>query len=266
MKHSISDKEFLNNYIRFAAVHRWRVANACFDRLRQADNKSPERAHLALEILCCYLLLMEDILLWFHALKKSQISSGEHLMDVLHKVRIPERGREAALEELNSMTTTDFMRLLGCQLTGGESQLRLDTPQEIENLHRILTGEIKSFLNGNSNIWKRGTFVKCLNKIKHALLVMRTDGPQDKSEFIAIFPDGTSLGSAMDQATLPGISSENNCSEMILSQIVLLTFVLVGMLTVTFRARFGCSPEKKLPNDLVKAFKNRRALGRKFES
>ena len=73
MNSSITDQDFLNNYIRFAAVHRWRIANLCFERLLQIDDKSPERVHLALEIFFCYLLLMEDILMWFYVLKESLV-------------------------------------------------------------------------------------------------------------------------------------------------------------------------------------------------
>src|SRR5438093_249870 len=144
MKSSISDQEFLNNYIRFAAVHRWRVANACFDRLRQSDDQLPERAHLALEIFSCYLVLMEDILMWYDVLKKSRKLPNQHLMDILHNTylvpTVPAYTLNA-LKEMEGMPVIEFMTLLGFPQTGAAMPSNLSA-EEYEAERRQI-GELK---------------------------------------------------------------------------------------------------------------------------
>ena len=185
IKRGIPEKEFLNNYIRFAAVHRWTVAKTCLGRWKTLDGSSPERAHLALEILFCYLLLMEDTLMWHHVLKKLQQSSSDHLMDILNRVNLRPESRSAAVEEMKNMSDQEFMTLLGFSGAVSVPQLGLSAEQyqavrqEIVNLKQMLTVGIDSFLHGNSGVFREGTLVKCLNKVKHGLLVMRMRDAQD---------------------------------------------------------------------------------------
>ncbi len=267
MKHSISDQEFLENYIRFAAVHRWRVANACFERLQQADDKSTERAHFALEIFCCYLLLMEDLLMWYGVLKKAQTPATEPLIDLLDQMRLRPNVKDnalTALKEIEDMPVTDLMGLLDFPQTPGAMTSNLSAEDyEIERRHIVRLKEeiangINTFLHGKTGFWQEGTFVLCLNKIKHGLLVMRRPESTGAPQSVVIFPNGTN-----SEATLPEVSSNEDDASMTLSEIVKFTVAFVGMLTVVHQNRFECDPAGELPEQLLKAFEDRCALGRK---
>jgi hypothetical protein len=262
MNNSTSDQGFLNNYIRFAAVHRWRVANACFERFLQTDDKSAERAHLALEIFFCYLLLMEDILMWYYVLKGFQTPSNANLMDSLDAVKLSPDRRKTALEEMEQMSANEFMTLLGFLPTDGALQLGLSAEEYeaqkggVVALKQRLQDGIRIFLRGKDGALETGTFVRCLNKIKHGLLVMRVAESPAKPEFVAIFPNGTRFDSSVDQFP-PEVYTQKNESEMILSEIAVFTVVLVGMLAVLYRSRFRCPPEGCLPEELEEAIRAR---------
>lgn len=264
MNHAISEKEFLNNYIRFAAVHRWRVANSCFDQLRQADDKSPERAHLVLEIFCCYLLIMEDLLMWYGVLKKTQTPTDEPLMDVLNDMKLSPSVKKNALmflKEIEDMPVTDFMGLLSFPKTVGAIPTSLSAGEyeterkPVMRLKKELADAINTFLHGKTGYWQEGTFVRCLNKIKHGLLVMRRSKSNGTSQFVEIFPNGT-----RSETPLPIVSSSEDDASKTLSEIVKLTVAFVGMLTAVYQNRFGCDPVGDLPDNLVRAFKNRCAF------
>jgi hypothetical protein len=153
------------------------------------------------------------------------------------------------------MSVIEFMTLLGfskthhaLQSSSSEKQSGIGT-EEIEKVQRALARGAKTFLHGNTDFWKEGTFIRCLNKIKHGLLVMRGTETSNGHEFLLIFADGNQTDVA-----LPSVTSEETSSRMILSQVANFTVVLVSMLTILFQTRFGCFPEGEPPEELVRAF------------
>jgi hypothetical protein len=112
---------------------------------------------------------------------------------------------------------------------------------------------MKSFVQGKSGVLREGTLVKCLNKIKHGLLVMRMQESEGQPEFVAVFPKGTEFDFAIDQASLPSIFPKEESLQNVLSEIEILTGGLVGMLTVLFLTRFKDRPAGTPPDELVRA-------------
>jgi hypothetical protein len=184
-------------------------------------------------------------------------------MDILNGVNLSPAVRSQALEEMQTISDADFISLLGFPATRTAPMPGLSAEEcepvraAIVVLKTTITNGMKSFVHGKSGFLREGTLVKCLNKIKHGLLVMRMQESEGQPEFVAVFPKGTEFDYATDQVSLPCIFPKEESLQNVLSEIEILTSGLVGMLTVLFLSRFKDRPAGTSPDELVRAISGR---------
>jgi hypothetical protein len=252
MAERISNEEFLENYLQFAVFHRWRVAEACLARLTEFDEEAAERHSLALEITTNLFFAVEDLLMWFHVLKAwNPGDDSQHLMDMLDAQRLNPDSRQAALDELRRMSRSAFRTLLKVPNNAQERNRAGISPvswkrfkRNAESLQDNLV-ELLANLEAKREDLEDGWLIRCLNKVKHGLVVMK-ETPEGRPAVGIYF--GGSLARSKDGKTRRlYCPTEAKSNEYMLSQVRLAGKLLAGMLAPPFQVVFAREPNVDWP-------------------
>jgi hypothetical protein len=252
MAERISNEEFLENHLQFAVFHRWRVAEACLARLAEFGEEAPERDSLALEITTNLFFTVEDILMWFHVLKAWNPSDqSQNLMDMLDALRLNPASRQAVLDALRSMSRSAFRTLLKVPNNAQERSRAGISPaswkrfkRNAESLQDNLV-EFLANLEAKRENLEDGWLIRCLNKVKHGLIVMK-ETPEGHPAVGIYF--GGSLPTSEDGKTrrlyCPTATGDN---EYMVSQVRLGGKLLAGILAPPFQVVFRREPNVDWP-------------------
>jgi hypothetical protein len=252
MTERVSNEAFLENYLQFAVFHRWRVAKACLERLVELDEEAGERHSLALEIVTNLFFTVEDILMWFYVLKAWDPGDDSHnLMDMLNEQRLNPRSRQAAYEELREMSVVAFRRLLRVPNNAQERERAGISPaawQRFKDLAKVQLKDLVAFL---SNIESQhpnledGWLIRCLNKIKHGLVVMK-ETPEGHPA-VGIFIGGSFRKSEGGKTLTLYYPTEGESNKRMTSEVRRGGKLLAGMLVPPFQIAFGRDPDVDWP-------------------
>ncbi len=252
MADRVSNEAFLENYLQFAVFHRWRVAKACFERLVDLDEEAGERHSLALEIATNLFFTVEDILMWFYVLKAwDPGDQSQYLMDMLDEQRLNPASRQAAYEELRKMSVVAFRGLLRVPNNAQEREragISREAWQRFKDVAKVQLNDLVAFL---SNIEARrpnledGWLIRCLNKIKHGLVVMK-EAP-DGQPAVGIFFGGSLRKSQGGKTLRLYCPTDADSNKRMTSEVRRGGKLLARMLWPPFQVTFGRDPDVDWP-------------------
>lgn len=252
MPERISNEEFLENYLQFAVFHRWRVAEACLERLTEFDEKTGERHSLALEITTSLFFTVEDILMWFYVLKAWDPSDqSQNLMDMLDAQRLNPASRQVALDELRGMSLSAFRTLLKVPNNAQERDRVGISPAAWKRFKVLAKGQQESLVDFLGNLEaKRGNLedgwlIRCLNKVKHGLVVMK-EAPEGRPA-VGIYFGGSFPESESGKTLRLYCPTDTKSNKYMTSQVRLGGKLLASMLAPPFQVAFDRIPDVDWP-------------------
>ncbi len=252
MTERVSNEEFLENYLQFAVFHRWRVAEACLESLTGFDEEAGERHSLTLEITTSLFFTVEDILMWFYVLKAWDPSDqSQNLMDMLDAQRLNPASRQAALDELRGMSLSAYRTLLKVPNNAQERDRVGISPAGWKRFKTLATRQQESLVDFLSNLEARqanlehGWLIRCLNKIKHGLVVMK-EVPEGRPA-VAIYLGGSFPESEDGKTLRLYCPTDSESNKFMTSQVRRGGKLLAGMLSPPFQVIFGRAPDVDWP-------------------
>lgn len=170
----LGDRELLRNYCNFAGMHRAIIGDILFRNLSQDPIR---RRSIALEITANWVAALEDVALWFFALKEWGENRNVLLFDLLDSIQVSEREgakyiTQRALDELAGWTADDMRCMFG--LPSDEQLLSWGWTKDMVTEHVAALAEalnrIKQALA--FRVQDEGVLVSGYNKIKHGVLAV----------------------------------------------------------------------------------------------
>jgi hypothetical protein len=248
----VTNEAFLENYLQFAVFHRWRVAKACLEKLMEFDEEAGERHSLALEISTNLFFAVEDILMWFYVLKAWDPSNqSQNLMDMLDAQRLNPDSRQAALDELRGMSRSAFRTLLKVPNNAQERDRVGVSPSAWKRFKRNAGSlqdnlvEVLANLEAKRENLEDGWLIRCLNKVKHGLVVMK-EKPEGQPA-VGIFFGGSLPMSESGKTLRLYCPTDTKNNDYMTSQVRLAGKLLAGILAPPFQVVFGREPNVDWP-------------------
>ena len=189
----ISDKEFIESYLKFNLSARPSIAWFCIKAFPTA--KAYDKKALALEVLSQYTAYLEDLAMIYHAMKEKQKQPEKSFLDHFQRINIREKSKfdtEVIISELEDLENSDIDSIksnLGLpdlkkmaiseeikktiieygDIEKANEQYNLDTRVILGKFKQILQNRVRD-KNGNEL-----PLVKMNNKIKHGYLVINSE-------------------------------------------------------------------------------------------
>jgi hypothetical protein len=171
----LGDSSVLRNYCEFACLYRPSIVNVLIASL---DDNAVTRRAIAMKVAALYVAALEDLVLWFFALKRWRPGS-ELLFDVIDSVFVNESDRSShssktALTEIASLESEELRSQLGLPPDGWLVEHGWSQEELAE--HKEGIAALKEFVQEalSQRTTDEGVLVTSYNKIKHGALALAT--------------------------------------------------------------------------------------------
>lgn len=198
----ISDKDFIESYLDFNLKARILIASSCKNIFKSADENL--KKVLALEVFSQYIAYLEDLAMFYYAIKKKKEDPNKSFLFHFQKVFIKENGKynsknsKRVFEELEELEKKDIETIISEFGLPNINEISIDPDikYSIERKFGNMTKaknqyhleirnnltKIKGFLRNRfmDKDGKELSLVKFYNKLKHGYLIINDDKMQEQ--------------------------------------------------------------------------------------